>query len=171
VGQVMVERASIEAPFNGPVEIGLRCLCILVACFPSDCSLQRLVICDYLVVHSDDFPQGPPGLHPKTPHRSGELLVRRNAIRQGILLYASRGLVERVFRNEGMFYTATEESASFLDALEAKYIEELRDRANWIAEQFSATNDAELLTLTNGHLGKWGAEFVRESVLWSEDDA
>jgi hypothetical protein len=56
---------SLTAPFNSAVEIGLRSLCLLTAAFPAAYSLQRLVVFDYLLVHSDDMPGGPPGLHPQ----------------------------------------------------------------------------------------------------------
>jgi len=82
------------APFNGPIEIGLRAISILNDAYPSGYSLQRLIIFDYLSVHSDDISGGPTGLHPKTPHRSGELLVRRDVLQKGLLLYMGRGLAE-----------------------------------------------------------------------------
>lgn len=92
----MTDEASARPlqPFNGAVEIGLRALSLLNEAFPATYSLQRLVVFDYLVVHSDDLPNGPAGLHPKTPHRGGELLVRRAVLEEGLLLYQSRGLVE-----------------------------------------------------------------------------
>lgn len=49
------------SPFNGPVEIGLRALCVLTTAFPSAYALQRLVIFDYFLVHSDDIDGGPEG--------------------------------------------------------------------------------------------------------------
>ena len=63
-----VENFTHLAPFNGPVEIGLRALALLNEAFPACYSMQRLVVFDYLVVHSDDMPGGPTGLHPKTPY-------------------------------------------------------------------------------------------------------
>lgn len=158
-----------NAPFNGPVEIGLRALCVLTAAYPALCSLQRLVILDYLVVHSDDIPGGPSGLHPQTPHRGGEILVRRAALQEGLLLYQSRDLVDKRYEPEGVFFSATEKSAGFLDSIDARYVVELRDRAGWAVEAFGAMTDDALTELTNANLGQWGAEFARESVLWSED--
>src|SRR5713101_6220152 len=124
------ERAS--TPFNGPVEFGLRALAILNDAYPDAYSLQKLTVFDYFIVHSDDLPGGPAGLHPKTPHRSGELLVRRRMLEGGLLLYQSRALVERVFTSEGVFYRATERSAAFLDVLDTQYAIELRERAIWL---------------------------------------
>lgn len=76
-----------------------------------------------LSVHSDDAPGGPVGLHPQTPNRGGELLVRRDTLRQGLMLYQSRSLLERRFEQSGLYFVATERSGSFLDALDAEYVE------------------------------------------------
>lgn len=159
----------ILPPFNGPVEIGLRALSLLSEAFPTLYSLQRLVVSDYLLVHSDDMPGGPPGLHPKTPHRSGELLVRRSVLEQGLMLYQSRGLLERHFTETGVMFAATERTAGFLDALSSGYAAELRDRAAWLVSLFGFTSDDELIKIANSHVGEWGAEFAMESVLRVED--
>lgn len=153
------------APFNGPVEIGLRALALLNEAFPACYSLQRLVVFDYLVVHSDDVSGGPTGLHPKTPHRGGEMLVRRAVLEQGLLLYQSRSLVERRYTESGVMYAATERSASFLDALSSEYLSVLRERAGWLVLAFGELSDTQLVQITTEHIGEWGAEFAMESVL------
>jgi hypothetical protein len=61
------DAAHFVSPFNGPVEIGLRALCVLTTAFPTEYALQRLVVFDYFLVHSDDIEGGPEGLHPRTP--------------------------------------------------------------------------------------------------------
>jgi len=156
-------------PFNGPIEIGLRALTLLSEAFPSAYSLQRLVVSDYLLVHSDDLPGGPPGLHPKTPHRGGELLVRRAVLEQGLTLYQSRSLLERHYTETGVMFAATERSAAFLDSLSSNYAAELRERAAWLVSLHGETPDNELLNIANAQVGEWGAEFAMESVLKVED--
>lgn len=156
------------SPFNGPVEIGLRALCILNAAFPAAYALQRLVVFDYFLVHSDDIEGGPEGLHPRTPHRGGEILVRRGVIQAGLTLYESRGLIERVFKDGGIFFAATDKSADFLDTLSTEYLAGLRDRADWVVDSFRALDDAELEAMVRERIGTWGAEFAMESVLWTE---
>jgi hypothetical protein len=152
-------------PFNGPVEIGLRALALLNEAFPACYSMQRLVVFDYLVVHSDDVPGGPAGLHPKTPHRGGEMLVRRAVLEQGLLLYQSRSLIERRYTESGLMYAATERSASFLDALNSEYLSVLRERAAWLVLAFGEMSDTELVQIANKRIGEWGGEFAMESVL------
>jgi hypothetical protein len=170
VGQVNSREPGVPArPFNGPVDVGLRSLAILTAAYPASYSVQRLVALDYLVVHSDDVPDGPTGLHPRTPHRGGELLVRRGVIQEGLLLYQSRGLVSRRFADTGVAFAATERSAGFLDALGTDYVSDLRDRSAWLVERFGDLPDGDIALFTSEHLGEWGAEFESESVLWTEE--
>lgn len=168
----MIARGTVSAfpPFNGPVEIGLRALAVLAEVFPDSYSLQRLVVLDYLIVHSDDLPGGPQGLHPKTPHRGGELLVRRAVLEQGLLLYQSRGLVERRYTEGGLMFAATERTAAFLDALNAPYVKHMRARAEWLASELGELNDDAILRLAREYVGEWGAEFAMESVLKMEDE-
>jgi len=159
----------ISSPFNSPVESGLRALVLLYSLFPGVSALQRLVVFDYLLIHSDDVPDGPAGLHPKTPYRSGELLVRRDTLQRGIHLYMSRGLINDLYLDSGLAYAATERTASFLDVLTSEYVAALRDRAEWVTARFSALTDSDLDAYVKEHLGQWGAEFEMDSVLWSED--
>ncbi len=157
------------APFNGPLDIGLRTVVILHEAYPKAYSLQRLVILDYLVVHSDDVDGGPEGLHPQTPHRSGELLVRRDTIQKGLYLYMSRNLVARRFHKAGIVYSVTEHTGAFLDTLEAEYTRGLRERAVWLVNRFGTMEDSQLDEFIRSNLDNWGAEFEMESVLWSEE--
>lgn len=162
-----LQSVRFAEPFNGPIEIGLRALVILTEAFPAAYSLQRLVISDYLVVHSDDA-DGPQGLHPQTPRRSGELLVRRESLQRGLLLYQSRGLIERRYEPDGIMFAATEASAAFIDVLESQYVSDLRSRAEWFISRFHELADKELHDFVKKRLGNWGAEFEFESVLWEE---
>jgi hypothetical protein len=160
---------QVVSPFNGPLEIGLRAMCVLTTAFPSAYSLQRLVVFDYFVVHSDDIEGGPSGLHPQTPHRGGEILVRRGVLQEGLALYESRGLVERVFKDGGIFFAATDRSADFLDTLSTEYLRRLRERADWVVESFGPLDDSELDAIVSARIGTWGAEFSMESVLWTTE--
>lgn len=172
MGEVMTDdHKRFLAPFNGPVEIGLRALVILNEMFPASCPLQSLVVFDYLIVHSDDLPGGPPGLHPKSPHRSGELLVRRNALQRGLMLFSSRGLIHRHYDPQGIMYEATEYAGGYLDALNSSYSYDLRERAKWLIGHFGSLSDSELNILVREHIDEWGAEFELESILWSEEEA
>lgn len=163
------KKVPSQAIFNGPIELGLRSLAVLTSAFPDVYTLQRLVIFDYFVVHSDDLPHGPVGLHPKTPYRGGEILVRRGLIQRGLRLYESRSLIERRYGNDGLAFAATDLAASFLDTLDAEYVRKLRERAGWVVETLGLRTDHDLERLAHAQVGQWGAEFVMDSVLWSEE--
>jgi hypothetical protein len=165
----MSSPADVLIPFNGPVEIGLRALCVLTEDYPSLYSLQRLIVFDYLLVHSDDFPDGPVGLHPQTPHRGGEILVRRGVLQEGLLLYQSRGLIERVYQDGGVYFVATDRSGGFVDALGSQYVTALRERAAWVVDRLGKLSDIELDATIQVYVGQWGAEFTLQSVLWTEE--
>ena len=148
----------MAAPFNSPLETGVRSLAILTALFPKTVDLQHLVDFDYLVVHSGDA-GGPESLHAPLPLRSGELLVRRGLIETGILLMISRGLVERITSASGFGYRATESAAAFLSALGAPYSMRLKDRASWVAATFGNATHAELRTVTRRFFDEWSIQF------------
>lgn len=151
------------APFNSPTEIGLRSTVALFEMYPDAASLQRLVVYDYLLVHSDDVPGGPAGLHPKTPYRSGELLIRRDTLQKGLLLYISRGLVRGAYLPEGIRYSATERTGGFIESFDAVYVSDLRTRSAWLVDQFGERTDQQLDDFAREHLGEWGAEFEADA--------
>lgn len=156
--------------YNTPLESGLRTVILLVALEPRVCDLQRLIYYDYLLVHSGDVPDGPESVHPATPYRSGEVLVRRKLIEDGIRLMMSRGLIFRQFTSEGITYCTTDITVEFVAYLESFYARELKNRASWVSRRFVETSDEDLRLFMNNHLDKWGAEFVRESMLWQETE-
>ena len=151
-------------PFNSPLESGLRSLYLLVEAHPKRCDLQRLLFYDYLVVHSADA-DGPESLHPATPHRSGEILVRRGLVERGLLLMLSRGLVERSFDENGIEYCASDGAASFLACLETPYAHGLANRAHWVVGHFGEMSLSQLESYFRSNLDRWGGEFEFESLI------
>jgi hypothetical protein len=155
-GKIMVP--TEKNPFNSPFEAGIRSVVILTAAFPSAFDLQRLVVFDYLTVHSGDA-DGPQSLHPPVPLRSGELLVRRSLIERGLSLMQSRKLVARELLSSGISFKATEESEPFLSALSSNYLIQLRLRAAWAVEVFGSFNAEDLASRTSTLLKRWNTEF------------
>lgn len=152
-------------PFNTPLESGLRSLVLLTEAFPEFYDLQRLVFFDYLIVHSADAPEGPTSLHPGTPHRSGEVLVRRGIVEDGLTFLLDRGLVEQRFEARGILYGATEYASPFLDCLRAPYTVSLKERAKWVVQKFGGYTDEALKQFFSENLDRWGSEFERESIV------
>lgn len=161
----MTTAPGYRGPFNTPLETGLRSLFVLEATAPHESDLQRLVFYDYLLVHSGDVPGAPDSLHPATPHRSGELLVRRDLVFKGIALMCSRELVKHSMTTRGILYGPSPLTTPFLSYFNSSYATRLRQVAAWIASSFGSTADDELKAFIFNHLDRWGGEFVRESVV------
>lgn len=150
------------ALFNGPVEIGMRAAMVLANAYPERLDLNRLVILDYIVVHSGDIPDGPPSLHPPTPLRAGEVTVRRGLLENGLHLLAMKGLVTRHLDESGITYSAQSEITAFLDALSSAYAHAVRDRAEWAVQRLNRLTDSQVRELFEESTGRWKTEFVAE---------
>ncbi len=154
----MSDAVAHASPFNSALETGLRSLAILAEACPDPFGLQRLLYFDYLVVHSSDA-DGPASLHPSTPLRNGELLVRRGLIERGLLLFIGRGLIERNASGSGISYVAAEPAGPFLECLASPYSRMLRERASWAMETFGALDDDEIKSYFDARFERWTREF------------
>lgn len=146
--------------YNSAVELGLRALCVLVEMHSSPCDLQRLVLFDYLLVHSADVNGGPESLHPATPQRGTEVLVRRAILEPGLALYTRRGLICTATGSGGFAYTASDRGSAFLDTLRAGYVAMLRERACWISATFGDFPTGKIQRYVNTELDRWGGQFA-----------
>jgi len=143
----------------------MRALFILDAISPVRRDLQRLIYYDYFLLHSGDVPGGPSSVHPPMPHRSGELLVRRTLLSDGLDLMYSKELITKGFDAQGITYGFSELTPIFLSHLRTAYADLLRSTARWVADTFEEQTDQALGDFVTAHLGRWGAEFKFESVV------
>lgn len=154
----MSESPETVRTFNSPIETGIRALILLAESYPARLDLQRLLEYDYIMVHTGDV-GGPPSVHPALPLRSGELLVRRELIERGLMLMISRSLVSRCATPEGFFYQAEDDAGPFLDALDADYLNELKDRATWVEGRFHEMSNQDIRLLLTKVYDQWSREF------------
>jgi hypothetical protein len=117
---------------------------ILLSRLSGGADLQRLAIYDYLLLHSADIEGGPPSLHPATPMRSGELLVRRGLIDRGLSLLESRGLVHRSYQEDGISFVASSLATPFLAYFESSYAKRCLEVSEWISFAFHAMSPSQL---------------------------
>jgi hypothetical protein len=155
-----VAKVTLPSLLNGPIEVGLRTLVLLVEAFPEALDLQKLVTFDYFLIHSGDIDGGPPSLHPPSPLRAGEVAIRRGLIEHGLELYRSRGLISQRPSPDGFQYLADDFAASFLDALTSSYAANLRVRAEWIIDRFDELSTSALSRLLDDSMGRWRSEFA-----------
>jgi len=144
--------------FNSPLETGVRSLVLLGSIYPYAADLSQLVCFDYLVLHSEDF-GGPMSLHPPVPLRSGEILVKRRFIEQGLNLMILRGLVEHKLGKDGIKYIATDNAHPFIVAHQTNYINSLRERAAWVSENYARKSAEELNHMVKKVFDYWTMEF------------
>lgn len=154
----ILKQEKRPATFNGPLEAGIRAVALLGAAFPQAYDLQRLVALDFLLVHTGDV-GGPESLHPPTPHRSGELLVRRGLVEDALLLMMTRDLAQRQVTSDGFKYTAGENAAMFLDSLSSRYLRALKERASWLVSTFGHCSDQEFRAVMRRFFDDWVEEF------------
>lgn len=151
--------------FNKPVEVGIRALVLLKELYPMASDIQRLIYYDYLLLHSGDVEGGPPSLHPATPHRSCEILVRRKLMQTGLLLLQSKGLAKKGFESSGITYLCTEMAEPFLGYFSSEYSQQLKEKAKWVIRRFGSASDEDIEGFIKSNLGRWGSEFTRESLV------
>jgi hypothetical protein len=150
--------AEAVQTFNSPIETGMRALILLATAYPVQFDLQRLLEYDYMMVHTGDV-DGPPSIHPALPLRSGELLVRRQLIERGLMLMSSRGLVSRHATEDGFMYQAEDDAGPFLDSLNAEYLNDLKNRAEWVVDRFRDMSDQEIRFMLTRVYDQWSREF------------
>jgi len=146
--------------FNNAIETGLRSLVILDSAYPKSLDLQKLIYFDYMTVHTGDLPSSPQSIHPSTPNRSGELLVRRKLIEDGINYFVRKNFIDKVFNQNGIEYKLNDQATMFLEMLEEKYILNLRDRAKWVVSIYQDWSSSKLEKYIKENLDKWGGEFM-----------
>jgi hypothetical protein len=150
------------ALFNSALETGVRAVIILDAIHPRAFDIAHLTWCDHLVVHTGDI-GGPPSLHPDIPQRTGELLVRRKLVEDGINLMRRLHLIDADVSANGIQFRATEEASSFVEALRTDYAATLKSRAEWLAQYLLEKSDADLTALITDRIGRWAVEFLGEA--------
>lgn len=149
--------------FNTPLETGLRCLVILAGLENKAIDIQRLIYLDYLLTHYGDVEPEVESLHPSIPSRSGEILIKRDLVSQGLHLMISKKLINIEYGKNGILYGATSYSKAFLQHFESKYMLRLLDVNKLLIDKFSNYTDVELKNFIMRNIDRWGGEFVKEA--------
>jgi hypothetical protein len=144
--------------FNSPLEAGIRAVVVLEKLRPISVDLAEMVLFDHVVVHTADL-GGPPSLHPDLPDRKGELQVRRRLIERSLELMRRCHLVDQEITDEGVLYRASDEAASYIELLETRYSERLKECADWIAAQVRMNNKLAFKSFVRDRIGDWTDAF------------
>ena len=149
--------------FNSPLEVGLRIIFLLNEFYPRTADINRLIIYDYMMIHSSDA-GGPKSVHPSIPHRASQILVKGAIMREALILMQSKELVEAVFVDTGISYKATELTKFFIEKLESTYAQELKAVSKWVKERFLFMDEESLNNYVRNNIENWGGEFILESI-------
>lgn len=158
----MATIVTSASTFNGPFETGVRAVFVLHAHFPRAVDLNRLTAMDYLVVRTSVL-DGPRDLHPPTPIMSPVTQVRRKSVQSAVALMMSRGLIEQIVDESGILFQAGDNSEFFVNALQTPYLQQLYERAQWLAGYFERHSDEDFDELMRNLLTNWVSEFQDEA--------
>jgi hypothetical protein len=154
--------AAPEPLFNSALETGVRSLVILNAAYPRIFDLAHLTWFDHLVVHTADV-GGPQSLHPDLPQRTGELLVRRRVVEEGVQLMRRLHMINAIANDKGIAYQASEDASALVDTMHTPYALELKSRAEWLAQKLEEFSGEQLAELIADKIGRWAVEFQGET--------
>jgi len=157
--------------FNTSIETGLRCLLLLTAKDDAVFDIDRLVYYDYFILYPSDSPASiNNNIHSKTPYRASELAVKRKILSKGLLLMLKKGLIDIQYTEKGVFYKATLTAKPFLSYFQTTYFLKLKKNAELITNELRNYTQKELEIFINSHIGKWGAEFTKESLFRTDSN-
>jgi len=157
----IVETARSAPLFNSALETGVRSLVFLDAAFPRLFDLAELTWFDHLVVHTADV-GGPKSLHPDLPQRTGELLVRRRAVEEGIQLMRRLHMINAIADDNGIVYQASDDASALVETMHTPYALELKIRAEWLVAKLENLTREQLADLIEKKIGHWAVEFQGE---------
>jgi hypothetical protein len=150
----------VTTPLNGPLEVAVRVLMVLVEAFPEHLDLNRLVLLDHGLLHSADL-DGPESLHPPVPIRAGELGIKRELVQGGVEVLVRSGLAQMETRLDGIRFWASENAEGFVRLLETEYARALSSRASWVVGHFADLSDDAVREAMRSVSGHWAEEFER----------
>jgi hypothetical protein len=162
VEEVIIDGFEGAPLFNSALETGVRAVVILDAIFPRAFDLTHLSWCDHLVVHTSDI-GGPESLHPDIPQRTGELLVRRRLVEEGVQLMRRLHMIDANIDAVGIRFSASEDASAFVESLRSEYSRGLKSRAKWLSAFLERMPDEQLAALIADRIGRWAVEFQGEA--------
>ncbi|WP_148359073.1 ABC-three component system middle component 2 [Peribacillus simplex] len=160
-----IENLNYYSLFNAPLEVGLRTLVLLSYVKTNDYDIDRIVIFDYFILHARDIDAEQNNLHPSLPHRSTEIIIRRKLILEGLEILVSKGLVDIIYNNAGIFYKSNKMTDLFVNLLKSNYFIRLKNLTHWAISKYGEIDTQQLNSLINENVQLWGGEFEFEALV------
>lgn len=153
---------------NSPLELGLRTLIVLTVSFPRELDVDRLVLLDYCLLHSEDL-GGPPSVLPALSTRGGELGIKRSVLEHGIQVMSRAGLIDVVVSTRGLSYRASEAAAPFLRLVHSPLLVRLTQVAEWAISDFGDLPAPDIRERIRMISNQWSEQWTEDSYAIGED--
>ncbi|MGN6637801.1 MAG: ABC-three component system middle component 2, partial [Mucilaginibacter sp.] len=145
------------------VEIGLRCLFLLLRFRTEGLSIDKLIYLDYFLIHAGDVSKEQKSIHPKYPFRSTEIVVKRELLTNALKLLICRELINVHFSATGIIYKITNIGCKAVAYFESDYAKRIIEVSNWIYTTYHTYTERQLSDVIHANIQKWGSEFANES--------
>jgi len=89
-------------------------------------------------------------------------------VEHGLRLLIRKGLVAKNYTKAGIYFSTNRHAGKVLEYMTSEYARRCAEISEWIAGRFQPMSDDELREFIHDNLGRWGAEFTHESLLWEE---
>lgn len=149
--------------FNTPLEIGLRTLFLLRQFENESLSLDKMIYCDYFLLHAGDISSKQTSLHPNYPFRSSEIIIKRQLLNNALRLLISKELIEIEYSNSGITYKISNIGIRFIEYMNSDYASQLLNASNWVYNKYKNYTEHQLQLFFNKNMKKWGGEFINEA--------
>ncbi|WP_369281084.1 ABC-three component system middle component 2 [Yaniella sp.] len=149
-------------PLNSPLEVGLRAVIVLTEAFPNALDMDRLLLMDYVLLHSGDF-GGPDSLQPPLSTRGGELGAKREILNHGLQMMMRAGMVDVLASSDGITYRASEAASPFLQLVRSNMLGQLSRVARWVVHELSGLSDDSILDRTSQIERQWSADVLSDN--------
>lgn len=150
--------------YNTPVEIGVRLLMILVKS-EVEVDFDKLLVLDYLSLHSNVINDEFKSLHPDNPCHGLEIYSKIDVSKNAINLLISKGLIDIRFTSEGIAYSSNSISEYFLSFFEGEYYNELEENIERIINKFNLWDSNKLQDYIFKNIGKWNGNIRNLSII------
>lgn len=143
--------------YNTPIEIGVRLLMIIVK-NKIEIDFDKLLILDYLSLHSNIINDKSKSLHPDNPFHGLEIYSKMNISKNAINILISKGLIDVNFTSKGIAYSSNSISEYFLSFFEGDYYNELEKSIEIIIDNFNSYSSEELQEYVLKNIDKWNSK-------------
>lgn len=150
---------------NTPLECALRILIILSENRTDFFDIEKLGYYDYLCVNLRDYSESHISLHPQSPYRTGEILIKRPLVKTAIKVLVQKGLVNITYNSSGFGIAANEFSQYFLSQIQSEYALKFTESTKIASKLLDGKTNEDLRTFFETFSKNYDEKYMNESIL------